>query len=384
MHRKGLVIGILILLMSVNIGSTFAGDADVKTMSPVGFDGNTLYVGGTGPNNYTTIQSAVSDAVDGDTVFVYDDSSPYYENIVVDKSINLIGEDKNSTIIDGVYGGIDLINLQAEDVSITEFTLQNSDMGIYTDTKNISFVISNNIIRNQGYAGIYIQWRGSGIKIVENNSIYSNDVAGIIASSSNCIIRNNILGLNGGGYEDCNIFVSGTQNIISGNIINNSESDGIVIDEGGSNSIISNVITNIQRGGIAIVKSGNNIIEDNVLSNIDGSPILATRRSNGNLFIGNTITESSSGILLFVSNNNDIIENNFLNNDKNAEFHMSFQNTWNNNFWDDPRNLPYPIFGYIGFGLLLQYLFYSIFGFTIATMINFDWNPAQEPNDIGV
>jgi len=33
-------------MLGVNVGSTFAGDADVKTMSPVGFDGNTLYVGG--------------------------------------------------------------------------------------------------------------------------------------------------------------------------------------------------------------------------------------------------------------------------------------------------------------------------------------------------
>ena len=35
-------------------------------------DGDTLYVGGDGPNNYTTIQSAIDDAVDGNTVFVYD------------------------------------------------------------------------------------------------------------------------------------------------------------------------------------------------------------------------------------------------------------------------------------------------------------------------
>ena len=34
-------------MIGVNIGSTFAGDVDVKTISSVGFDGNTLYVDGT-------------------------------------------------------------------------------------------------------------------------------------------------------------------------------------------------------------------------------------------------------------------------------------------------------------------------------------------------
>jgi len=51
-----------------------------------------LYVGGSVPNNYTTIQSAIDDAVDGDTVFVYDDSSPYREHLLIETSINLLGE----------------------------------------------------------------------------------------------------------------------------------------------------------------------------------------------------------------------------------------------------------------------------------------------------
>ena len=47
--------------------------------------GDTLYVGGNGPGNYSTIQEAIDDASDGNTVYVYDDSSPYYENVEVDK-----------------------------------------------------------------------------------------------------------------------------------------------------------------------------------------------------------------------------------------------------------------------------------------------------------
>jgi len=46
---------------------------------------DTLYVGGSGFGNYSTIQDAVDNASSGDTVYVYDDSSPYIENVVVDK-----------------------------------------------------------------------------------------------------------------------------------------------------------------------------------------------------------------------------------------------------------------------------------------------------------
>ncbi|EMR74892.1 parallel beta-helix repeat (two copies) [Thermoplasmatales archaeon SCGC AB-540-F20] len=73
--------------------------------------GTTLYVGGTGPNNYTKIQDAINDASDGYTVFVYNDSSPYYESIIIDKSINLVGEDRDSTHIAGGGGNVALNGL---------------------------------------------------------------------------------------------------------------------------------------------------------------------------------------------------------------------------------------------------------------------------------
>ena len=34
-------------------------------------NGNILYVGGSGPNNYTSIQSAINDASNGYTIYVY-------------------------------------------------------------------------------------------------------------------------------------------------------------------------------------------------------------------------------------------------------------------------------------------------------------------------
>ena len=55
----------------------------------------------TGWNNthFDNIQDAVDAATDGDIVFVYNET--YHENIIIKKSsINLIGKESNSTIID--------------------------------------------------------------------------------------------------------------------------------------------------------------------------------------------------------------------------------------------------------------------------------------------
>ncbi|MCX6663941.1 MAG: hypothetical protein NTZ75_06800, partial [Euryarchaeota archaeon] len=64
-------------------------------------DVHILYVGGLNPGNYSKIQDAIDNASDGDTVFVYDDSAPYYENIAITVSIHLIGENRNTTSIEG-------------------------------------------------------------------------------------------------------------------------------------------------------------------------------------------------------------------------------------------------------------------------------------------
>ena len=87
--KKGVVVAVILLFVSVSIiSSTGTADIERKSTMPTA-KGDTLYVGCLGPGCYSKIQDAIDDASDGDTVFVYDDSSPYYENVVVNKSINL-------------------------------------------------------------------------------------------------------------------------------------------------------------------------------------------------------------------------------------------------------------------------------------------------------
>lgn len=89
-------------------------------------NGKTLYVGGTGPDNYTKIQDAIDDAHAGDTIFVYSDSSPYYENLVIDKTLNLLGENKENTLIEGGKDEIGVVSVEAHYVNISQFMITTS------------------------------------------------------------------------------------------------------------------------------------------------------------------------------------------------------------------------------------------------------------------
>ena len=162
--------------------------------------GTTLYVGGIGEGNYTTIQEAVTDATDGDTIYVYDENSPYEENIVIDKSITLQGEDEDTTVIKGSTSG-HVVNVYKGDYdyvqcSISGFTIQDAS-GSGNDCLTFRYVnqgsISDLILKNSG-GGDGLQLDHCSYVIVSNNNIYSNDETGIrlVHSQSNTLSNNQL------------------------------------------------------------------------------------------------------------------------------------------------------------------------------------------------
>jgi parallel beta-helix repeat protein len=165
-----------------------------------------LFVGGNGSGNFSTIQDAIDNANDGDTVFVFDESSPYYENIVINKSIDLIGENKDTTVIDG-RGYKWTVFVLSEKVLVTGFTIQNATRedigaGIYI-YENINYIeiISNQIMNNR--YGIYIYesgWHkpksqygylGAFYNIIYRNSISNNSIGIRLVYSCYNIIQSN-------------------------------------------------------------------------------------------------------------------------------------------------------------------------------------------------
>jgi len=263
--------------------------------------GKTLYVGSGEPGNYTTIQGAINDASDGDTVFVYHNSSPYCEHVVVDKSINLVGENKDTTIIDGDHTG-DVVKISANWVNISGFTIQNSGSG-------------------------YTNW-DAGISILSPDS---NNIT---------IFGNNIANNNWG------IFLNHTSNnAIYENYIFNNGDYGVLLNDSSSN-IMGNIITNNNYGISVISSSNNNIYSNNIKSNWFGLEL--THNSYNNLICNNNITENKGiGIEVWnLSDNNIISENNIISNGKVPVigyglviYDSSNKNTiYHNNFIDNKLN----------------------------------------------
>jgi len=97
------------------------------------------------PDNYSTIQEAVNVASPGDIVYIR--AGTYYEHVVVDQSILLVGEDKSTTKIDGNGIGT-VVNVTADNVSVSGFTIQNGEKGL--DLNSDGNTITSNMLTSSG------------------------------------------------------------------------------------------------------------------------------------------------------------------------------------------------------------------------------------------
>ena len=280
---KSLVVGIIALFIFMSITPSVAVDNVKKSSIPIS-SGNTLYVGGTGPGNYTKIQDAIDNASDGDTVFVF--SGSYYEGVRIRKQINLIGEDKNTTIIEA-ENRHNAIILYDEYIGISGFTINNTndwsdDCGIEIQnawgTHTTHNTITDNIFKNHKSSAINVY--ESSYNTIKNNLIIKS---GGISTGSYCSyndISNNIF--IGSGIS---VWGDPKYTTISGNHITKG---GITVSRGKNNKVEYNVIEN---GSNIIIKweTSNNVVENNILIS-SGSIILD--ESTGSNVRYNTFTDS--------------------------------------------------------------------------------------------
>ena len=408
--------------------------------------GNTLYVGGTGEGNYTTIRDAIKNASDGDTVFVY--NGTYYENVYIGKAINLIGENKYTTIIDGRNSWWGVIKIGEDNVKISGFSIQKSNefegiacegnsniiikdniirdnagigiyFGLYTSTEDcINNIITNNLITNNS-DGIVIEgntWYNTFNITINNNTITNNDYGIPLLDCENITIRDNNI-----TNSDCGIPLLDCENITirDNNITNNN--NGIILWGSDRTTISYNNITNNNKGIVLSLESENNIIRNNTITNNKNESIILYH-ANQNVIKDNNIINNLFGLNSCNSVMNTISKNNFIGNKINAYFSITWlylsstlenPNIWDSNHWDSWKGFgPKIIFGGLSrSGIILDLIDIIILpafniSFNIIStirdirdksipltdgrkflkipLIQFDRNPAQEPYDIEV
>jgi parallel beta-helix repeat protein len=226
----------------------------------------TLYVGGSGPGNYTLIQAALDNVTAGGTVYVF--PGTYHEHIVITTPVHLIGNNKDSTIIDGDNEEYVVI-LDAGNSILSGFMITHSgrtfpEAGVYV--KSNSNTISGNILTDNFY--------GMRLESTKNNTI-----------TSNVIIHN----------LRCGIYFSrASDNTLTGNIVSNHSFNGFGLYEFSNNNTLSeNIFSQNNFSGINIRDSmGNHVVDNRILEDRIGLHIPPPEYNtivHGNVFSENRI-----------------------------------------------------------------------------------------------
>jgi nitrous oxidase accessory protein len=334
--------------------------ASTNNQSPIT---NHLIVSPTGP--YTTIEAALADAVDGDTLEVRGGT---YPALVVEKSVTIEGIDW--PVIDGGNDGT-VVTLAAPDIIFRGFEVRGSgaqpnrdDSGITLTAPNI--VVENNRLR-EVLSGIFVveadnailrgnditsktQYdigrKGDAIRLwysqnvlVENN--YVHDARDLVAwYSKNVVVRDNLI--EDGRYGIHLMYCDGAQ-LERNRVLNNSV--GFFVMYSTHVALRENDIRG-QRGpsGYALgfkdadflEVTGNVIVDNRAGAFVDNTPF--SPQGYGQ-FSGNIFAFNDVGVIMLTAVRGNTFENNTF--WENVE-QMAIQgngttgkNTWRGNYWSD-------------------------------------------------
>jgi parallel beta-helix repeat protein len=321
------------------MGVSFTGSTHSLSMIKsqiLSFEGKTLYVGGSGEGNYTSIREAINDANDGDTVFVYDDSSPYEEwAIKIYNSINLIGENRDTTVINDGYG----IEVEADGVTISGFTITKN--GLETENSR-NLVVSDNHFIEGRYYGIVYDRNDNGFII--SNTFKDCEKSIVIEYCNNIRISNNTME-----------YTIATEEIVHGEIWCVYGNNHIF-----TNNTFINHKKEAYRNCLNLIYVRNSIITGNEFNGYEDA--IWTYAANTNIISYNSFINNDLAVTLgIVSGSNKVNNNNFINNRYDACLFPLFKDNWDGNYWDKYKgkdndgdgigDTPHISFGGLGFAI---------------------------------
>ena len=260
------------------------------------------------PDNYSTIQSAINAAISGDTIFVH--NGTYHEAVIVDKTVALVGENKETTIIDGLRSDT-VIKVIADYVNITEFKIINAaNNGVYLN-HSIGTTIKENIIDDGHYqssTGIFLE--NSNENTISNNLIIENFLGSKLTSSNANIFLNNVIRDN-------------VENVWMGFCNYNYFDNNKCGESSGFSSLYIN-------------NCSNNLFRRNEISSSQNWGMYLASYSSGNIFSENTFSQNKADFIIHYCAYNTFIHNNIF---VSGIDNQDCLNTWDDgeegNYWSD-------------------------------------------------
>ena len=347
-------VAVLVIAM-VASGFAAMASADITSEGDVKATSATIYV----PDNYTKIQWAIDNATVGNTIIVNASGGPYYENLVVDKQLSLIGiglpeinangsgsaihVTSDGCLIERFHvtgGGIGEesgISVESYGNIIRKNHAFNNKWGIYFKQSSNNKVIDN-IANSNTWDGIVFD-DGCDNNIVDNNTASDNYI-GMLLWSSNNTLRNNTMNSN---YHNFNIYGI-INDIDTSNKVNGKpiyywvyENDRVVPNDAGfvgvvnsRNITVKNLTLKNNGRGVMFANTTDSIIENVSAQNNWHGIVLSS--SGNNTIINNTASNNQYGIGLDSSINTILINNTVNSNIESGIFlHSSISNTFTNN-----------------------------------------------------
>jgi parallel beta-helix repeat protein len=279
-----------------------------------------LVVSNDGTGNFSSIQEAINNATQGGVVYVQ--NGTYYEHVMLNKSLSLIGESWAGTVIDGSGYGTD-IQVSVNDTKVSGFTMQNCTSGI-TLIGCYHCNISLNAIK-MNIRGVYIE--DSYQNILCGNNLTNDDFPVTLQRSDDNIICANLLEHN---YSPGISLYHGNNNTIHENIVRDNPAYGVYLENCENNTIDKNEIAYVCEGihvnlshyntimGNNVTKTGpyaiyleysdHNSIKRNSLE--DNEIALQLSSSCYNILDENRIIANKWGLYLWLSGDNNVTNNN--------------------------------------------------------------------------
>ncbi|MEM2111853.1 MAG: NosD domain-containing protein [Candidatus Bathyarchaeia archaeon] len=317
--------------------------------------------------DYATIQEAIdaNETLDGHRIFV--EWGTYYESVHIYKKISLVGENPETTTIDGRYSE-NTVTITANDVLIANFTIIKSGWGycgVMVEGENAT--INNNVV---AFNCVGILLLKSSNNTIIGNNVTKNGAYGIyIERSSNNLLRNNLIFDNSYNFAVYGSEISHyTQDVDPSNLVNgkrlyywvrrmhqivpldagyvvlvncynvtvrllklNRNSDGILLAFTKGSSVFDNVITQMRDHGIRLhASTDNNIYRNNIT--YCGNGISLYESLNNEIHMNSIINSThAGGIFLYESSGNRIYHNNLINNKQQVDLRYGCSN----NVFDD-------------------------------------------------